>query len=110
MMISNPVRVSEVKAYCGLTPADTADDAWLAACTDAVMAFISTARPDLRALDAGHRLGLLLLAMRWYDQRGRVTDSGMDEGFGGTLGPIPTITHDIERLLRTGRYAKSVVA
>jgi hypothetical protein len=109
--------IGEVKIDLDLT--DSIDDGALQECYDAAVAYVVERHRDrynvdedpfstLPGVPGSFRLGTVRLAGRWYRRR-RSPDGLISTADFGTS-RIPAFDADIERLLKIGRYAKSVIA
>lgn len=104
------VTAADVHDFLGLDPLDRIDDAWVKAATDAAVDYVSRVRPecDWRNPTASQRLGLIMLAARFYERRG-ADDQQQNAGYEFS-GPIPLIGRQIEQLLGLGRWHEPVIA
>lgn len=110
--MSWPPALAELKTDMRIT--DTRDDAVLQVVLDAAVAFVDRvvlkwtppAAPPVASADVV--LGTLRLAARWHARR-RSPDALIEAAEFGTS-RIPSFDSDIERLLKIGRYRKSVIA
>lgn len=105
-----PPTVADVKSFLGLDPMDTFDDAWVDQSLKAAVDYVRDRLPGCNwdMPSPRQRLGLILLAGRFYERRGA---DGNDVNAGYEFGgPIPMIGREIQELLGLGRYFRPVVA
>ena len=116
-----PPLLSDLKIDASIDVADVRDDAPLQQVLDASISFVQRVhrgRYDfglgesgdelLPAPDVGIVLGTVRLAARWHTRR-RSPDALVSMGELGS-GRVPSFDPDIDRMLRIGRYAPSVIA
>ena len=114
-----PPSLSDVKVDLRID--DTVDDDALNACLSAAIDFVEErhggaynfagdADPfsTLPSVPSSVRLGTVRLAGRWFTRRRSPDGLISSADFGASR--IPSFDSDIERLLKIGRYAKSVIA
>lgn len=100
---------NDVKAYLGLTPFDTVDDAHVTTCVNAATAWLAGLRPDLNpsgSVPGDVKLGLIMVAAGVYDRRGSQGDATVGEW----AGPGPVIDSTVMQLCGLGRFHPPVVA
>lgn len=104
------VTADDVKSFLGFDALDVLDDQWVDASLAAAVAYVADRRRDADWVNpsADERLGLIMLAARFYERRG-ADQAGENAGYEFS-GPIPLISNDILKLLRLGRWHKPVVA
>lgn len=101
----------EIRSSLGIVPSSPFDSDWIEQVTAAANAFIRRNRPDLATAAATDpdvqdvRLGLRMLAVRWYQRRGSEQSASFAD-----FGPLPAVDKDIEILLGVGRGAAPVIA
>lgn len=112
-----PPELADLKVDAQLAADDDRDDAALEQTLGAAVSFVERrhrGRYDfgdddtLPAPDFDMALGTVRLAMRWHTRR-RSPDALISLGELGA-GRVPSFDADIDRMLRIGRYAPSVIA
>jgi hypothetical protein len=116
-----PPLLADLKLDASIDEADDRDDPALAQTLSAAVSFVQRVhrgRYDfglgnvgddlLPAPDVTMSLGTVRLAMRWHTRR-RSPDALVSMGEMGA-GRVPSFDTDIDRSLRIGRYAPSVIA
>lgn len=116
-----PPELADLKIDAQLDADDDRDDAALVQTLDAAISFVQRrhrGRYDFGLGELGDELlpapeldmglGTVRLAMRWHTRR-RSPDALISLGDLGA-GRVPSFDADIDRMLRVGRYAPSVIA
>lgn len=114
--MSWPPTLTDLKA--DLSIPDDNDDVVLTQSLDAAIAFVIRTRSDIdfgqyplpgsKTPDVDLELGTLRLAGRWFTRR-RSPEALIDAGELGSA-RVPSFDPDIDRLLRIGRFRRSVIA
>lgn len=114
------LKVSDVKLFLGLAPADTADDDTLTKASAAPEPFVERARPDAfpRTIEGGPDFAkapaadayyaAVQLASRLYQRRNSTIGVAAFNDLGGAV-YVSKFDPDIERGLRTGAYTRPAV-
>jgi hypothetical protein len=110
-----PPRLADLKADMNV-PGDQ-DDALLQANLDAAVGVVERVRSDVdygayplpgaKVPSADLKLGTIRLAARWFTRR-RSPEALLDMAELGSA-RVPSFDADIDRLLRTGRYARAIL-